>query len=114
MTQHCLELLEMMVKKMSDELKRILLWMESNKLTRNEGRSNVKTKLEIRSKLHWKIKLNIKALELTIEMKLLVVLLDISQIQTTHKSLDNSIVITHTQNFSLQTVFDSEIVFKII
>ena len=99
---------------MSDELQRILLWMESNKLTRNEGRSNVKTKLEIRSKLNWKIKLNIKALELTNEMKLLGVLLDISQIQTTHKSFDNSIVITYTQNLSLQTVFDSEIVFKFI
>ena len=57
MTQHCLELLEMKVKKISDELQRILLWMERNKLTINEGKSKF---LQFGSKLNWKIKFNNK------------------------------------------------------
>ena len=114
MTQHCLELLEMKVKKFQTNY--------SAFCCRWRAISLQETKVEVMSKLNWKLGQNytgnkiehIEALELTIEMKLLVVLLDISQIQTTHKSLDNSIVITHTQNLSLQTVFDSEIVLKII
>ena len=60
-------------KSMSDELQRISLWMESNKLTVNAGQSKV---LHFKPKLNYKINLNDKALELLNKMKYLGVTVD--------------------------------------